>query len=294
MSRTKGGSGPSGLDSNGWKRMLLSSSFGERSNDVCKAIAMVARKICTEHNHHISLQAFLACKLIPLDKNPGLRPIGVGEILRRLIGKAVVAVTRDRITQSVGSLQVCAGQEAGCEAAMHVMRDVFNEEGTEAILMIDASNAFNLVSREVFLHNVKIVCPDITTFASNCYSCPARLFVIGGVELLSMEGTTKGDPIAMPVNAIAIIPLLMMLLEITDSLTNKHITSEAYANVFTAGGPLDNFKIWWNSLCRLGPLFGYHLEETKCWLVVNQNSSIKLHTCLRILKFVSHQKGGNI
>ena len=29
---------------------------------------------------------FIACRLMPIDKNPGIRPIGVGEVLRRIVG----------------------------------------------------------------------------------------------------------------------------------------------------------------------------------------------------------------
>ena len=86
------------------------------------------------------------------------------------------------------------------------MHTIFEEERTEAVLLIDASNAFNSVNRNVFLHNVTVVCPAISTDVRNCYSIPSRLFVIGGFEIKSCEGTTQGDPIAMAVYAIAIIP----------------------------------------------------------------------------------------
>ena len=57
-----------------------------------------------------------SCELIdPPDKNPGLRPIGVGEVLRRIAGKVIVSHLKEDAIQSVGSLQVCAGQYAGCE-----------------------------------------------------------------------------------------------------------------------------------------------------------------------------------
>ena len=264
--RTNGGSGPSNLDADGWRRMLLSRSFGESSNGLCQSIARVARKLCTERND--SIDAFLACRLIPLNKNPGLRPIGVGEVLRRIIGKAVMSITKEHIKKSVGSLQVCAGHEAGCEAAIHAMTDIFHHDDTEAVILIDAANAFNSINRKAFVHNIGIICPEIAMYVENCYTKPSRLFVIGGVEISSSEGTTQGDPIAMAVYAVAVIPLLLMVLEITDNLPGVRTKSEAYADDFSAAGIIKNLMKWWNTLCLLGPKFGYNPEPRKCVLIV--------------------------
>ena len=114
--KTKGAAGPSGLDADGWKRILTSNQFGNSSNDLCKTFAEVIKKLCTTEDLSSSLEALLACRLIPLDKNPGLRPIGIGEVLRRIASKVVVSHIREDIISAVGSLQVCAGQEAGCES----------------------------------------------------------------------------------------------------------------------------------------------------------------------------------
>ena len=110
---TEGGSGPSGLDADGWRRILASNCFGDSSSDLCRAIASFTKKLCSEKLDASSLEAFLASRLIPFDKNPGLRPIGVGEILRRIAGKVAVSSTRNDIIDSVGSLKVCTGYEAG-------------------------------------------------------------------------------------------------------------------------------------------------------------------------------------
>ena len=77
------------------------------------------------------MEAFLTCRLIPLDKNPDLQPICIGEVLRRMAGKLVVTHFRTEIVTSVGSLQDCAGQEAGCESIIHAMQAIYEDETCE-------------------------------------------------------------------------------------------------------------------------------------------------------------------
>jgi len=84
----------------------------------------------------------MACQLIALDERPGVRPIGIGETVRHIIAKAVLSVISDDIQYAAGSLQLCAGQPSGGEAALHTMREAFNDDDSEGMLLIDASNAF--------------------------------------------------------------------------------------------------------------------------------------------------------
>ena len=102
---------------------MLSKNFGESSSDLCQTLAKVTKKLCTEELP-TSLKGFLACQLIPLNKNAGFRPIGVGKVLRRIKGKFIVSVVLNDMTSSVSSIQVCAGHEAGCEAAIHAMHNI--------------------------------------------------------------------------------------------------------------------------------------------------------------------------
>ena len=148
------------------------------------------------------------------------------------------------------------------------MSQIFNEEDSEGVLLIDAFNAFNAVNRKLFLHNVSVICPEIAVFARNCYALPSRLFIIGGSELKSCEGTTQGDSAAIAIYAIAIIPLLLMLIDQTEQLPWKSTKSVTYADDFTGTGSVTNLLHWWNTLALLGPLFGYYPEPTKCWLIV--------------------------
>ena len=81
-------------------------------------------------------------------------PIGVGEVLRRIIGKCVIRVTKPDVIDACGSLEVCAGLQCGSEAAIHAMRNIFDADETDAVLLVDASNAFNALNRAAALHNV--------------------------------------------------------------------------------------------------------------------------------------------
>nr|WNS50068.1 DOMON domain-containing protein [Halisarca dujardinii] len=106
-----GSAGPSGLDAKAWKR--LCSAFHNTSKDLCNALAKIARKICTTFVDPQGLEAFTACRLIALDKDPGVRPIGVGETVRRLISKAILRVTKVEIQKVAGSSQLCAAESSG-------------------------------------------------------------------------------------------------------------------------------------------------------------------------------------
>ena len=72
------------------------------------------KKLCTTEDRSSSLEVLLSCRLIPLDKNPGLWPIEIGKFLRRIANKVVASHIQDDIISAVGSLQACAGQEAVC------------------------------------------------------------------------------------------------------------------------------------------------------------------------------------
>ena len=103
------------------------------------------------------MEALVASRVIPLDKGEGgggVRPIGGEEVVRRVISNCVMKVVKPDVMDASGPRQVCAGQTSGNEAAIHALRNIFD---TDAILLIDASNAFNSLNRAVALHNLRIL-----------------------------------------------------------------------------------------------------------------------------------------
>ena len=101
---TKGAAGPSGLHALGWRHILVSKNYGYTGKELRESIASMARNLATrtleiQEDGSTSIEAFLSCRLIPLDKLTGVRPIGIGEVIRRIIGKIVIATVRSQIVQ---------------------------------------------------------------------------------------------------------------------------------------------------------------------------------------------------
>lgn len=263
---SQGSAGPSGLDASNWRR--LCTMYHGSSQRLCNAIAAVGRRLATTYLHPDGLRALTACRLIPLDKNPGVRPIGVCEALRRIIGKAILRVAGPDIRWAVGSLQLCAGQKAGSEAAVHAMQDLF-ACGAEGILLVDAQNAFNSLNRRVALHNIQSLCPSLAPTVINYYRSAAHLFV-GGECIFSMEGTTQGDPLSMAIYALSTIPLIRRVAQ--DAVTQVWFADDA-----GAGGVLRALFTWWQALVATGPMFGYYVNPDKTWLLVKDELAAEAH-----------------
>ena len=96
-----GSAGPSGLDASAWQRICL--AFKGYSTVMCEALALFSRRLCTEYVAPAGLAAFTACRLIALDKCPGVHPIGVAEVVQRIVGRAVLSAVGADIQRVAGT-----------------------------------------------------------------------------------------------------------------------------------------------------------------------------------------------
>ena len=121
-----------------------------------------------------------------------------------------------------------------------------DSQPTEAVILVDASNAFNSLNREAALRNIQQLCPSLSRIIINTYRNESELFIEGNT-LHSQEGTTQGDPLAMAMYAIAITPLIYRL-------ENAGIKQAWYADDATAGGSLQDLREWcMGPLSAIGP-----------------------------------------
>ena len=63
----------------------------------------------------------MECRLVALDKRPGVHPVGIGEKLRRALAKLVMRSARDKAKTTCGNLQLCTGLKAGIEGSTHAV-----------------------------------------------------------------------------------------------------------------------------------------------------------------------------
>ena len=182
--------------------------------------------------------------------------------MRKITGRAIISIIKDDIQAAAGIVQLCASQEAGCEAAVHAMKQVFESPDADAIILVDATNAFNRLNHENALRNIQHLYLPIAK-ALNTYRNDAQLF-IDGEMLISQEGTMQGDPLTMAMYGIAVIPLI-------HRLTNEQVQKVWFADDATVGAQLTPLRDWWDQLQLIGPDFGYLPNASKTWLIVKED-----------------------
>ena len=105
--RTKGAAGVSGSDDKEWWIIFGSKIFGNAAAELRRSITRLTRIMCINCIvEPKSLEVLLVYRVMPLDKNPRLRPIGIGEGIRRITGKAVTSCLESDIINTNGNLQL--------------------------------------------------------------------------------------------------------------------------------------------------------------------------------------------
>ena len=112
-------------------------------------------------------------------KDGGVRPIAVGEVMRRLVARMMctdqgVRAKAARLFPSMGQFGV--GIKNGAEMIVHWVRKWTDNPGLDKMLMkIDISNAYNAISREAILVELRREFPELVPWFRFCYAAPARL-----------------------------------------------------------------------------------------------------------------------
>jgi hypothetical protein len=137
--------------------------------------------------------------LIPLaKKDNGVRPIAIGETIRRLVGKTLLStgVAKEQVDR-LRPAQVGVGVPNAAESVAIGVQSVANTlaDSTDWVcLQVDWSNAFNSLDRTTLLRAAASRAPAVYNYLHYAYAGPAPL-LLGDAVLQSTCGTHQGCPL---------------------------------------------------------------------------------------------------
>jgi hypothetical protein len=146
----------------------------------------------------------------------GIRPIAIGEFMRRLTSKVAISQNKDAIKAHFGSLQVGVGVKNGAEAAVHAVAQVvkeFGHDGSLGCLKLDFQNAFNCIDRALMLEQVRLNFPSLYKWFELLYADHSVLYYDGENTIPSAAGTQQGGPEAPFGFALALHVLVLRIRE---------------------------------------------------------------------------------
>ena len=118
------------------------------------------------------------------------------------------------------------------------------------------------MNRHVALHNIQYICPQFATILINTYRIPSRLIINNEKEIMSQEGTTQGDNLAMSFYALSTTLTQSRLRSVT-SVKQVWLADDA-----TGKGKITSLKDWWDIITAEGKKCGYYVNESKSWIIV--------------------------
>lgn len=210
-------------------------------------------------------------RLIPLKKKDGgVRPMAVGETLRRLACKLALTMVKSEVSDLLLPYQLGVGTPQGTEAIVHALSKTLETlEEDEAILQIDFANAFNLVSRDIMMELVKQHLPKLYNVVGFLYTNQGLLKIGNGQETInSCSGVQQGCPLA---------PLLfsLVLQEIIKKVAVRVPTLKInlwYLDDGHLAGNAFDLLACLDLINEIGPTYGLTLNLSKCIVLGNRTS----------------------
>jgi len=180
--------------------------------------------------------------LVPLKKKDGnVRPIVVGEVLRRLVSKLCASKAYEVSAEYLQPLQVGVGVSGGVETLLHAFNRIIRSDlvvpEKTTLALIDFSNAFNEVNRHSMLKMVRDKLPSLFPWVYFCYSIAAPLFVESEI-IHATTGVQQGDPLGPLLFALVLQPHLLHIKE------SFNVTLGAYLDDVTVCGSQESILFY--------------------------------------------------
>jgi hypothetical protein len=199
--------------------------------------------------------------LVPLLKKDGvsIRPVAVGEVLRRLISKCCVKAVTSKAIAHLKPLQLGVGIPNGAEAILHGLNRLIRDRDPpwdSVMALVDFRNAFNMVDRQCMLEEVHRMFPRIFAWVQYTYGVGATLFS-GSDTIEATAGVQQGDPLGPLLFSLVLQPLLVRM------KSDFALTTVSYLDDVTLHGPAERVSEALSWLSFAGPDSGLHISASK-------------------------------
>ena len=236
------------------------------ANNAIQALLGVVNLLCAgrappEVVPHLCGASLFACK----KKGGGLRPIAVGEILRRLTSKCISRGVQAEAFCVLTPLQVGVGVPVGCEAIVHAVAHVQEDANIHPeerwTLLLDFSNTFNSVDRGSMFREVRDRIPSMAAWMESCYMAQPFLR-LGEHTILSSCGVQQGDPLGPLGFSLTLQPIIEKIKEEVPNL----LINAWYLDDGTLCGSASDLCAALAIIEEDGPARGLHLNRAKSLL----------------------------
>lgn len=258
------GAGPSGLRPQHLKDSIshLSNEAGQR---LLVSLTSLVNLILRGEVPRVVQPLLFGANLLSLEKKcGGVRPIAVGESIRRLAAKCASRIATQKLSDILSPIQLGTGTRYGAEAAAHASRAFLEAMSDDMVfLKVDFSNAFNTVRRDVIAETFAQEAPELYSFIRSCYEHPSFL-IYGEYVILSCEGFQQGDPVASLGFCIVLQPVLRRLVSRFKA---------GYLDDVSAGDlwhiVLEDFKLLKDEAAKLG----LEINPSKCEIIIRSDNN---------------------
>ena len=265
--------GPSGLRAIHLKEAVLCPS-PDRANHALSNLTKFVNQLCAGQAPPSATPYLCGASLYPCQKKSGgLRPIAVGEVLRRLTSKCISRAVQPEVSRILPPLQLGVGVPAGCEAIVHAVSNVLADSTTSPadriILLVDFSNAFNMVDRGVMFKEIRSRIPSMAAWMESCYGLQPILY-LSNHTIHSCCGVQQGDPLGPLGFALALHPILEKIQADVPGLR----VNAWYLDDGTLCGSVSDIAAALTIIEKEGPEHGLHLNRSKCLIHTTEGVNI--------------------
>ena len=179
---------------------LTSKATGERGTSLVRRLVAFVNMVAGGTVPEAIRPWFFGANLFSLaKKDGGVRPIAVGNTLRRLVSKCAGYAIKSARQERYGHKQLGYGVPKGAEAAAHAVRRLIQEDNPpdRVLVKIDFKNAFNMIDRNALLTTVHNHFQPIYNYTRAAYGSESLLF-FEKFRIPSRVGVQQGDPEGPP------------------------------------------------------------------------------------------------